>query len=497
MHIVHIASELTPIAKVGGLGDVVYGLSKELIKQGATVQIILPKYDSIHYNLLKNLKVYYRDLWSYEGPYRYNNTIWSAEVEGLSVLLIEPHHPKYFFGRGTIYGCEDDMDRFLYFARAAMEFLFKSESRPDIIHLHDWQAAVCSVLYKDMYLDLGFHVTRFVFTIHNLEYQGKCSPRNLTQIGLRGEDYLLASRLQDPLESHLINLLKGGILYADAVTTVSPTYKKEILTEEEGKGLHSVLLQKETKITGILNGIDEDFWNPEIDGYLAHKFPAHPPFTKEKWSSIEEGKAANKERLRSLLGLEKTKAPLVACITRLVPQKGPVLIAHAFSHIIAKGAQCVILGSAYTEDIRELFAFLKSTCSGQGAIILDYNEELSHVIYAGSDMLMVPSLFEPCGLTQMIAFRYGSVPIVRKTGGLRDTVFDIDNDSCPIAERNGFVFKKPEKKEFCETIDRALQCFEKDPKGWNELMKQGMKQDFSWKKAAKEYLSLYEKLQKT
>ncbi|MBM3199221.1 MAG: glycogen synthase, partial [Chlamydiae bacterium] len=223
MHIVHVCSELAPIAKVGGLADVVYGLSKELIRLGHTVHILLPKYDCIDYSKLQNLQVFYRDLWSYEGPYRYHNTVWSAQVENLLLFLLEPHHPSYFFSRGVLYGCADDIDRFLYFSRAAMEFIYKANLQPDVLHLHDWPTAILPLLQKDMYLSLGHKRCKTVLTLHNLEYQGHCLPKNLSQTGLKGEHYLSPHALQDPVNPHLLNLLKGGILYADVLTTVSPS----------------------------------------------------------------------------------------------------------------------------------------------------------------------------------------------------------------------------------------------------------------------------------
>ncbi len=495
MHIIQISSELTPIAKVGGLGDVVYGLSKELIKQGHQVQIILPKYDCIDYSLLKNLKVHYQDLWSYDGPYKYHNTIWSAEVENLSILLVEPHHPNYFFSRGLIYGAKDDADRFLYFSRTVMEFLFKSNSTADILHIHDWPTAIIPLLQTDMYTALNFRAKKTVLTIHNLEHQGKCSAENLTKIGLKGSSYLSPNKLQDPNDPNAINLLKGGISYASAVTTVSPSYEKEIKLDEFSCGLGACIRSHEKKITGILNGVDENFWNPEIDPYITKKFPSHPPFSEEKWEMVQKGKEENKKELQSLLGLENRKTPLIACIARLVPQKGPLLIAHAFRHALSKGAQFVILGSTYSEEMTNLFAFLLSECSSsfpnQGAICLSYNEKLSHLIYAASDMFIVPSLFEPCGLTQMIALRYGSVPIVRNTGGLGDTVFDIHTASCPPKERNGFVFEKPEKEELNLTIDRALEIYHQNQSRWQELMQQGLSKNYTWKNSAEKYVKIY------
>jgi len=486
MYVVHIASELAPIAKAGGLGDVLYGLSKELSRLGHQVEILLPKYDCIDYSLLKELQVYYRELWSYEGPYRYNNTIWSAKVDGLSVLLLEPHHPKFFFSRGHIYGSHDDIDRFLYFSRACMEFLFKSGKKPDQIHVHDWPTSIIPALIKDMYQALGFPPTSTVLTLHNIEHQGHCSPTNLSQIGLRGEDYLAPHLFQDPVQHHLINLLKGGIEYATAVTTVSPSYEKEIKTRQEGKGLHTTLIKHQQKLHGILNGIDEDFWNPETDPYIIQPFSTHPPFTEEAMLAIKKGKEKNKKELRQRLNLKADKRPLIACISRLVPQKGPTLIAAAFRHIVKAGGQCVILGSTYSPDMQALFVHLQEEHSSHphGALFLEYNEPLSHLIYAAADALLIPSLFEPCGLTQMIALRYGTLPIVRRTGGLSDTVSD----------HNGFVFEQPKVDEMIPVLDQALSLWKKSPALWQEKQKEGMSQDFSWKHAAKVYLALYESL---
>jgi starch synthase len=495
MHIVHIASELAPIAKVGGLGDVIYGLSKELTKNGHKVEIILPKYDCIDYSLLKNLRVHHRELWSFDGPYRYNNTIWSAEVENLNILLIEPHHPSYYFSRGSVYGSHDDIDRFLYFSRTSMEFLFKSERTPDVIHVHDWPTAVVPLLYKDMYIPLGFKAGCIMLTLHNMEHQGKCNPQNITRIGLRGENYLSPEKLQDPHSPHLLNLLKGGIEYAHGITTVSPNYEEEIKTAHGGHGLHLVLSKHQKKLKGILNGIDEDFWNPEQDPHLVQKYETHPPYTAEKLQQIIKAKQENKQHLRKQLQMADAKRPMVAAITRLVHQKSPFLIAHAIRRTLEQDGQFVLLGSAHSVETLRLFSDMQIEFDDNPnvSILLDYNEALAHQIFSAADMLIIPSLFEPCGLTQMIALRYGTIPIVRKTGGLADTIFDIETSSAPLEERNGFVFDHPDKEGVNWALDRALAYWKKDPKKWAQLIKQGIKKDFSWKQATLEYQRLYEK----
>ncbi len=492
MYIVQIATELAPIAKVGGLGDVIYGLSKELSRLGHTVEIILPKYDCLHYSELKNLRVEQRELWSFDGPYRFNNTIWSAQVHGLKVLMIEPHHPQYFFSRGMIYGCEDDIDRFTYFSRTAMEYLFKANKRPDAIHVHDWPTALVPVLYRDMYQPLGYQVGGTVLTIHNMEHQGRCLPQNLSRTGLRGESYLVPDKMRDPQSFRDINLLKGGIEYADRVTTVSPTYKKEIQTPEGGFGLETDLARHRQKLTGILNGIDEDFWDPERDPHLVQKYPTHR-MEKNRIASLIEGKRENKRHLRTHLGLKDSAAPLIASVSRLVPQKSPDLIKFALNLSLEKGAQCIVLGTSPIPKIHREFEQLQQelTMNENAKILMDRDEALAHQIYAAADIFVIPSRFEPCGLTQLIALRYGAVPVARMTGGLADTVFDIDTSTRPADERNGFTFDTPDTMGMEPALTRAIDCFRKEPEKWQQLMLNGVRKDFSWRHAAPEYVSLY------
>lgn len=495
MYIVHIASELAPIAKVGGLADVIHGLSKELCRQGHHVEIILPKYDCMHYEHLNNLKVEHREIWSFDGPYRYNNTIWSAEVDQLKVLLIESHHPQYYFSRGVVYGCSDDIDRFTYFSRTAMEYLFKSGKQPDAIHVHDWPTALVPVLYTDMYTELGYRTGGTVLTIHNMEHQGKCQPQNISRAGLRGESYLSPEKMQDPFSFNDVNLLKGGIVYADKVTTVSPNYEKEIQTPEGGFGLQEVLLKYRKKLKGILNGIDEDYWNPEKDPHLIKKYPSHNMDGKQLPVAIA-GKQENKRQLRTHLRLKDSDTPLVAAVTRLVPQKSPELIKYALQRTLEKGGQFVLLGTSPIHSITSEFEVLRDSLKNNQnvVILLDKHEALAHQIYAAADMFIIPSLFEPCGLTQLIALRYGTVPIARITGGLADTVFDADTSSRPPQERNGFTFDFPDTKGVEWALARALDCYKKDQKKWQMLMQNGMRQDFSWKHTAPEYLALYQSL---
>ncbi len=496
MQIIHIASELAPIAKAGGLGDVVYGLSQELQRLGHHVEVILPKYDCIDFSHLKDVTIEEKELFSLDGTDLIANTVWSAQLENLNIKFIEPHHPGKLFNRGAIYGSRDDIDRFTYFCGAAIAYLFKMNKQPDILHLHDWPTALIAVLYKEMYAELGYHVEGTVLTIHNLEHQGRCSPTQLSRAGLQAEAYLSPDKMQDPQHPMLINLLKGGIVYADQVTTVSPNYEKEIQTPEGGFALNSTLINYQHKLSGILNGIDETFWTPCTDRYLAKQYETHNIRSTDHMAPVLAGKKENKYHLRRHVQLEDSDQPIVACVTRLVPQKSPRLIKAALQRTLEKGGQFVLLGSSPIPEIIKEFQALQEqhAHNRRVAILIDKDEALAHQIFAGADMVVIPSLFEPCGLTQLISLRYGTVPIARLTGGLADTVFDIDTSEKPYPERNGFTFEYPDEQGVYWALDRALACFINDPNRWHELMRNGMQYNFTWKKPALEYANLYQNI---
>lgn len=496
MHIVHIASELAPLAKVGGLADVLLGLSREQSWKGHDVDIIIPKYDCMDSDQIRDMNIEYLDLMSfYQGEW-FHNTVWMGWVENLKVYFIDPHHPRHFFNRGCFYGCEDDTERYLYFCRTAIEFLFKKQLEPDIIHLHDWQTAAISVLYNEMYKPLGYQRPKTVFTIHNIEYQGKCSPNDLDRIGLNGPSLLTAEKLQDTYNPNTINLLKGAIVYCDFVTTVSPNYAKEVKTPEGGRGLSEVITKYEHKFSGVLNGIDYSYWNPELDRYLpAHYSSREMPESKKDRNTLDK-KAFVKKMLRDRLMLSEDHKPIIGCITRLVPQKGIELIKHALKYTLEKGGQFVLLGSSPIPAINAEFHELKTRYADHPDVhlMLYHQEEIAHMIFASSDMFIVPSLFEPCGLTQMIALKYGSIPIVRKTGGLADTIFDIDYSEKPLKERNGYTFDFPNAIGIESALSRAIECWFHDPDKWRKLVINGMNIDFSWNLPSDVYLGIYKKI---
>lgn len=481
MYIVQIASEMAPIAKVGGLADVMMGLSRELKWKGLNVEIVIPKYDCLDTRGLQQA-VFRTDVRSYFNGGLHENTIWKGRMNGdLSMTLIESHHHDQFFNRGCIYGCHDDVDRFLYFSRAVCDYLLQEGVPPDVMHIHDWPTACIAFLIRDGSFRKFFEKTKVVFTIHNMEYQGRCSTSDIEKIGVLGAHYDSPVRLQDEF-SPCLNLLKGGIVFSDKTITVSPTYAKEVLFPEGGKGLQGVLLENSDKFCGILNGVDYSYWNPEVDPHI------YQLYTKNTLSVKKE----NKSRLLEDLKMAKSEnRPLVCAITRLVQQKGIELIKHAIYRTLEKGGQFILLGTAPDPQIHWEFSELQEELmhNDNVKIFLHHEETLAHRIFAASDIFIVPSIFEPCGLTQIIAMKYGAIPVVRKTGGLADTVFDVDTK--PFEKANGFVFETKDYKGMDYGLDRALEMFTDDQKTWKKLMLQAMSCDYSWNKPATRYIEMY------
>ncbi|XP_021889061.1 starch synthase 3, chloroplastic/amyloplastic [Carica papaya] len=444
MHIVHIAVEMAPIAKVGGLGDVVTSLSRAVQDLNHNVNIILPKYDCLN---LSNVKDFH-----YDRGFHWSGTeikVWFGKVEGLSVYFLEPQNG--LFSRGCVYGCGDDGQRFGFFCHAALEFLQQGGFHPDIIHCHDWSSAPVAWLFKDYYMHYGLSKTRIVFTIHNLEFGAP--------------------------------LIGKAMAYSDKATTVSHTYSKEVAGNPAiAPHLH--------KFHGIVNGIDPDIWDPCNDKFIPVSYTSE---------NVVEGKRAAKQALQQRLGLEISDLPLVGIITRLTHQKGIHLIKHAIWRTLERSGQVVLLGSApdprIQNDFVNLANQLHSSHGGHARLCLTYDEPLSHLIYAGADFILVPSIFEPCGLTQLIAMRYGSIPVVRKTGGLYDTVFDVDHDKdraeAQGLEPNGFNFDGADSAGVDYALNRAISAWYDSRDWFNSLCKKVMEQDWSWNRPALDYMELY------
>lgn len=486
MFITMISPECAPVAKVGGLGDVVFGLSRELEIRGNDVEILLPKYDCMRYDQIYGLTMEYEDLWVpwYGGSI--HCSVWFGFVHGRKCFFIEPHSADNFFNRGVYYGHNDDPMRFAFFSKAALEYLYKSGKRPDILHCHDWQTGLVPVMLYEMYQHGGMWTPRVCYTIHNFKHQGLAGGEILYAAGLgRPEYYFHHDRLQDNFNPSAINFMKGGIVYANFVTTVSPRHAWEVRYTDVSYGLGHTLGVHQAKFGGILNGVDYDVWNPEIDSHLPYQY------NRENL----DAKYGNKAALRHRLLLRDEYAPIVAYVGRLDAQKGVDLIRHALFYAIWNGAQFVLLGSSPDPEINNYFWHLKHQLNDNQDchLELSFNEELAHLIYAGADMLVMPSNFEPCGLAQLIGLKYGTVPIVRAVGGLVDTVFDKDyaHDK-PLHERNGFVFHEADEMGLESALGRAIRLWYDYPEHFKELMKHGMSYDFSWNHPGQDYLNIYE-----
>lgn len=493
MHIIQIAAELAPIAKVGGLGDVVSGLSRQLQKNGHHVEIIIPKYDVTHLQQVEQLQELKTAFpLTYDG-HTHQVRVWKGQLLGVTVFFLDSEHPHSFFKRGCIYSCLDDMDRFLYFSLAALEFIHTRTELPDIIHAHDWQTGIIAPLYINQYRLHSPKRAALVHTLHNLEHQGVCDPGFLHKVGLDPEHYMCPDRLQDPLNASQINLLKGSIVYSDAITTVSPTYAEEVKSQASGRALESILIQHTSRFSGILNGLDCDYWNPKADPYL----PAHFGLERGQMAHGQfslRNKRLVKQRLQTTVGLEQVEnKPLVAVISRLVPQKGIHLIRRGLYRTLELDGQFILLGSSPIPQVQAEFEALKEEFSQNPSVHIEMvqSESLAHLIFGGSDIFLVPSLFEPCGLTQLIAMRYGSIPVVRSTGGLSDTVFDVDYADCPVEERNGYCFEHTDDQALDSALDRAMNCWKSHPEIWWQLVRNAMSIDHSWKTSAKAYEDIY------
>jgi starch synthase len=485
MYVVMIAPECSPVAKVGGLADVVFGLAREIEMRGHAVELILPKYDCLRYDQIWGLHVAYQDLWVPWWGGAIRCTVWFGFVHGRKCFFIEPHSRDSYFNRQRFYGDRDDPMRFAFFSKAALEFLFKSGKRPDIIHTHDWQTALVPVLLYEIYAKLGMDRQRVVHTIHNFRHQGVVGNDILVATGLNRPDYYFAlERMRDDYNASALNLTKGAILYSNFVTTVSPKHAWETRFTEQGCGLGHTLYCHQSKFGGVLNGIDYDVWNPQTDSHIPHHYDVADP----------QAKYGNKAALRNRLWMRDDFRPIISYVGRLDSQKGVELIRHAMFHAIGNGAQFVLLGESPDHNIGAHFWHLKHQLNDNPHCHLElrFDEELAHLVYAGSDMMVVPSLYEPCGLTQMIGLRYGAVPIVRAVGGLVDTVHDRDHAWKSWHERNGYVFDSPTNEGIMGAMNRAIGLWYDYPHEWRALMQQGMRYDNSWNFPGHHYVNIYD-----
>lgn len=475
MKVLFVASEAQPFMASGGLADVAGALSQALRRRLIGCRVVMPMYDTIAQELKDKMTF----VTSISVPVAWRRQycgIFQAKHNGVIYYLIDN---QYYFKRDSIYGHYDDAERFTFFARAALEILPHIGFKPDIIHCNDWQTALTPVFYKTMYCqDPWYQGIKTVFTIHNIQYQGTYGMDLIGDVvGLKPEDAGILEYDGD------CNFMKGGIECADWVTTVSPSYAQEILDPWYSHGLDPILRERQWKLSGILNGIATDTNDPETDPNLALHFNV---------SNAKEGKAANKAALQETMGLpQKPDVPLIGIVTRLVSHKGLDLIKGVFDEFLATTeVQVVVLGSGdwqYENYFREL----ADRYGDKLAVRIGFVPSLAKKIYGGADLFLMPSKSEPCGLAQMIALRYGTIPIVRETGGLRDSITDSGD-----GQGNGFTFKTYNAHDMLNALYRAVDTYYNAKDYWDTLVIRALECDFSWNKSANEYIKLYKQLVK-
>lgn len=472
--VLFVASEANPYLGSGGLADVIGSLPKTLAANGKyDVRVVMPLYGDISDKYRSQM----RFLMNFNVPLAWRNQycgVFSLKADGVTFYFIDN---EYYFKRSGLYGFYDDGERFAYFSKAALEMMIHLDYYPEILHCHDWQTALSVVYLKTLYANrYGYDHIKALFTIHNIEYQGKYGYDCL------GDLFGLPESVKPALDyDGCLNLMKGAIQFSDRFSTVSRMYANEIKNPFFAHGLQYAICENEFKLTGILNGIDETVYNPETDEKLFRNYSADDT----------SGKAVCKKELQKMLGLpEKDDAPLISIISRLVPAKGLDLVKCVIEELLAENVQVVILGKG-EGDYEDYFRILADRYSGKCRAIIAYNKDLASKIYSASDIFLMPSKQEPCGLSQMIACRYGAVPVVRATGGLFDSISPYNNDMRNGG--NGFVFGNYNAHEMLYVIKDAVYTFgNKDE--WRGIMKRAMTTDFSWKKSSGEYEKLYDNM---
>jgi starch synthase len=486
MKIVLAGSEAVPFSKTGGLADVASALPKSLAAAGHEVILIVPYYpqafpkDSEHELPLESTG---RTLQIQVGKKRLAGNVLKSQLPGSNVTVLMIDQPDYFDRPGLYQEAgndfKDNCARFVFFSRTVLETIRLFDIQPQVVHANDWQTGLIPVLLQAEYRKKpGFEQTASVFTIHNMAYQGQFWHWDMLLTGLNWK-YFNWRQMEYFGD---LNLLKTGIVFADAITTVSPTYAQEIQTKEFGCGLEGALVDRSESLFGILNGVDLEQWNPATDPALIRNYAADYP---------AEGKAACKLHLQKLSGLPiRTDVPLFGMISRMSEQKGIDLILKCTEEMLAEDVQLCFLGTGdqkYEQALEDLAKQYPQNVS----VTIGFNETLAHRIEAGSDAYLMPSRYEPCGLNQMYSLIYGTVPVVRSIGGLADSVIDATPENLQTGTANGFCFKDYGKNAFVETFRRAVHMFA-ERKNWSQLVQTGMNQDWSWRKSATEYEKVYQ-----
>ena len=466
--VLFVASEALPFASTGGLADVIGSLPASLVKKGVDARVVIPYYGSIK-NKFKDISY----LCDYNVKLSWRNQycgIHTTVYNGVTFYFVDN---EYYFNRAALYGSFDDGERYAFFSKAVLDMLPRINFFPDIIHTNDWQAALVGIYLKQIYRkeNYNYRPIRVIHSIHNIEYQGVYDPMIL------GDVFDLAPEYASIVDYNgAINLTKGAIVCCDRLTTVSPTYAKEICTPEYSAGLHNIINQYAFKTTGIINGIDQDYYNPLTDKDLYAKY------------RTLTGKVKNKLALQKELGLpERADVPMVSMITRLTSHKGLDLVTAVIGEFLNDDVQLVILGTG-DPGFESFFIRLEEQHKNKVKAIIAYDKALSKKIYGASDIFLMPSKSEPCGLAQMIASRYGAVPVVRETGGLYDTIKYYDDET---GDGNGFTFKNYNAHDMLHTLRKAEGLYRDYKDKWKELCGKIMKIDFSWNVSAKAYMELY------
>lgn len=478
MKILFTASECVPFVKTGGLADVVGALAPVLAKEGHDVRVMLPLYAAVPEEWTNQL-THVVDFEVQLGWRRQYCGIEKLEKDGVTWYFIDN---KYYFGRPYIYGLGgDEYERFGFFCRAALNALPLIDFQPDVIHAHDWQSGMVPALLKIQYAHLPFYAKmRTIFTIHNLQYQGVFGIREVQDVLGLGNSLWT----DDKLECFgCANFMKAALVYTDLITTVSPSYAEEIQTAYYGERLDGLLRARRAQVSGVLNGLDMDDYNPATDSRIPATY------------TIEDlgGKWECKRQLQENLGLNvDPNVPIIGMVGRLSNQKGLDLVDYIIGEIMQENVQLVVLGQGESRYVN-LFSWAEGEYQGRVAARFSMDHALAHQIYAGCDMFLMPSQFEPCGLSQLIAMRYGTIPIVRETGGLRDTVLSYNEYN---GEGNGFSFFNYNAHDMLNTIRRAISFYHEHKDIWYLLQTRGMNGDYSWTNSAKRYMELYEGLVK-
>ena len=475
MKVLYVAAEAVPFAKSGGLGDVAGALPAALRKKLVGVRVVLPLYQEIRQDLKDQMR-FVKEMWvplSWRSQYC---GIFEAKVNGVTYYLLEN---QYYFGRRGFYGHFDDAERFAFFSKAVLELMQHIDFQPDVINCNDWQTGLIPFYLNKFYRESAdvYRNLKVVYTIHNIQYQGIFSPDIVENVlGLDWGDYAGGYIQFD----NCVNYMKTGVMAADWVTTVSPTYSNEIQTAYYGHGLQNLLQQENAKLSGIINGIDYEVYNPETDKHLFKNYTL----------DTFEDKVVNKTELQKILNLPvNPDIPMIAMVTRLVDHKGMDLVAAVLNDILYDDVQFVVLGTGdwrYEELMKNAAAQFPRKVSAN----ITFNSDLAQKIYAGADIFLMPSQSEPCGLAQMISMRYGTIPVVRETGGLKDTVIPFVSWE---GTGNGFTFAAYNAHDMLHVIRQAEETY-RNKEQWKAVTTNAMKTDFSWNGPAREYLALYRKL---